>query len=119
MFVKASTLSAGAETNCLSCFVKKLRNPVCYLIASLTRRSQGFLLSFPLSRPPRILSGIKKKKKKKSRRCTYGGRPRDRSYPATDYPRQVRGGGWSRPPPPSSFILIPFLPMPHHLVYSM
>jgi hypothetical protein len=35
------------------------------LIASLTRRSEGFLLSFPLSRPPRILSGIKKKKKKK------------------------------------------------------
>jgi hypothetical protein len=65
MFVKASTLSAGAETNCLSCFVKKLRNPVSYSIASLTRRSEGFLLSFPLSRPPRILSGIKKKKRNK------------------------------------------------------
>jgi hypothetical protein len=65
MFVKASTLLfLGRSRDQLpSSFVKKLRNPVCYLIASLTRRSEGFLLSFPLSRPPRILSGIKKIKK--------------------------------------------------------
>ena len=53
--------------------------------------------------PPHILS------LQKSRRCTYGGRPRDRSYPATDYPRQEGG---------VVLVLIPFSTLSYAPSYS-